>query len=300
MIDEALTVCGSDLDGDTYQLITIRSLIPKTVAQPRSHTSMGPLRLDKSGGIDDVSRTFARYLELDTGESLSDSVPRRELTRLTVGLIATTHLRVADGAPKGGHDPRCEALADLYSSAVDFVKTGSSLSLSLRYLPLPLTSIAGNGVSRGQIEDAVGPGDTGMRPDFLRKGNEGKHAGRGFYQSKRALGILYRDVPDIELSLDVEGSDDGEEEEESTTDDFYAFYDSIHSQAVAIVQPKSGKMKPSTECSEKAGRVLNAFTSEFLHLCEVNNFPRRPGQHLMEEEAFAWYVNPLSPSPILY
>ena len=118
-----------DLDGDTYQLITISSLIPKTPAQPRSHTAMGPMRLEKSGGIDDVSRTFAMYLELDTGESPSDSVPRRELMTLTVGLIATTHLRVADGALKGGHDPRCEALADLYSSAVDFVKTGSFPSL---------------------------------------------------------------------------------------------------------------------------------------------------------------------------
>lgn len=39
-----------------------------------------------------------------------------------VGVIATTHLKIADSSPLHGYDKRCEKLADLHSRAVDFVK----------------------------------------------------------------------------------------------------------------------------------------------------------------------------------
>ncbi|GAA5867495.1 hypothetical protein JCM3774_003853 [Rhodotorula dairenensis] len=151
---------GGDVDGDTYQVITLQDFIPESIASPGLHEAQQPYELDRAASIDDVGDCFVNYVMNDT-----------------VGMIAHMHLCLADRSPQHGFDPRCRKLADLYSLAVDAPKTGNVVPAS----DLP------------RIKGAK------ARPDFMRKTDIAEccvPSNVEYYESTRALGRLYRSIDD--------------------------------------------------------------------------------------------------------
>ena len=87
-----------------------------------------------------------------------------------VGLVSTFHLHIADKSELHSMDPDCIKLAQLHAKAVDYRKTGQAVHR--RDVPMPPFGSA--------------------RPDFLAQ----RPAGPGIYPSKRALGQLFRAIPE--------------------------------------------------------------------------------------------------------
>ncbi|KAG8927277.1 hypothetical protein FRC02_008331 [Tulasnella sp. 418] len=85
-----------------------------------------------------------------------------------LGLIGINHLMLADQRPQGVRDDDCKALAELHSKAVDYNKTGKP-------------------VSNKKVKKPP------MKPDW--QAGELNDPGNGdFYESERALGVLYRRI----------------------------------------------------------------------------------------------------------
>lgn len=223
------------------QVITLPDLVPKRTIAPRSHTATPPLRLEEPCTIDNVAQCFASFIEHDN-----------------VGLIATSHLRLADSSPQHGEDPLCKELADLYSIAVDFSKTGTAVPLSA--IPR-MTDMA--------------------RPDFLSGDTHGK--GVNYYESERALGLLHRAIPDEKIAirnLDKNIIKDSSSEALLT----------IRAWLLSDAQAQFGfiplELTPGSALEDIAKRHRLAFTSHLYTLAETANFPRRPGSRLSEIEVF--------------
>lgn len=88
-----------------------------------------------------------------------------------LGQIAHLHLRIADLNPQGPNCPECLTLAELASHAVDFPKTGTP------------------------VDNKKLPRADRLKPDFLAGEIVEPSAQSNFYPSKKALGVLYRNVP---------------------------------------------------------------------------------------------------------
>ncbi|SPO31371.1 related to RNA-dependent RNA polymerase [Ustilago trichophora] len=87
-----------------------------------------------------------------------------------VGLVSTFHLHIADKSELHSMDPDCVKLAQLHAKAVDYRKTGQAV----------------------HRKDVPMPPFGSSRPDFLAQ----RPAGPGIYPSTRALGRLFRAIPE--------------------------------------------------------------------------------------------------------
>lgn len=173
-----------------------------------------------------------------------------------VGLIATTHLRIADASKLHGADPRCKVLADKYSLAVDTAKTG---------VHVPLHEIPPFGKSR---------------PDFLAY--EGSN--RAHYESQRALGQLFRAIPDARVALDPTSS--------FVDDSTSPHLDSLRTRLVRSAQELFG-FKPlplNDELIAMCASLRRSFCAELQLLAVVGHYPRRQGKSLSEVEVFVGSV----------
>jgi RNA-dependent RNA polymerase len=86
-----------------------------------------------------------------------------------IGVIATRWLIIADSSPDGIFSEKCLKLSQMHSDAVDFPKTG---------VPIPFT--------------AVPRPDVREKPDWSAP--ETLRSSRGYYQSTKAIGRLYRAI----------------------------------------------------------------------------------------------------------
>ena len=93
-------------DGDLYNVLRYRDLMPKGAHVPADYAAVPPKRLDRPCVFNDVADHFLNYL-------LNDLTAK----------IATTHLCLADGE-EGTRSIECLKLAELHSRAVDFQKSG--------------------------------------------------------------------------------------------------------------------------------------------------------------------------------
>ncbi|KAJ1021719.1 hypothetical protein NDA13_005334 [Ustilago tritici] len=87
-----------------------------------------------------------------------------------IGLVSTFHLHITDQSELHSLNPDCVKLAQLHAKAVDYRKTGQAVHRKDVPMP-PLNS---------------------PRPDFLAQ----RPAGQGIYASSRALGKLFRAIPE--------------------------------------------------------------------------------------------------------
>ncbi|BGO93231.1 hypothetical protein NBRC10512_007293 [Rhodotorula toruloides] len=238
---------GGDLDGDTYQVITLPDLIPLRTAEPRMHKGPAPLELDRPATIHDVADCFLNYLTNDT-----------------TGIIATTHLIVADKSPKHGFDPVCQKLADLHSTSVDAPKTG---------IVVPL--------------DSIPKLKTKVRPDFLRKTDELEpKEGPQYYDSQRALGHLYRNIEDTGLTMPTCVVSPALGDGRSTS---FRVLELRVERDIASLFDASPDILRSVVDSHRStvAAVLNAFYAALHDLAIVHSLPRTDGRSLSEVEIFA-------------
>lgn len=85
---------GGDLDGDTYQIITIESLLPKRVVPPAEYAAAEPRRLTRSSTVEDVAEFLIEHTIMSC-----------------VGQITVNHTHLADYEHKGVFSAECLELA---------------------------------------------------------------------------------------------------------------------------------------------------------------------------------------------
>ncbi|CAM0944297.1 unnamed protein product [Alopecurus aequalis] len=137
---------GSDLDGDIYFVSWDRDLIPTRTVEPMDYTPAPTETLDHDVMIEEVHEYFTNYI---VNESL--------------GIIANAHVVFADKEYRKAESAPCIKLAELFSIAVDYPKTGVPAQI---------------------------PSDLYVReyPDFMEK------LDRVTYESKGVIGMLYREI----------------------------------------------------------------------------------------------------------
>lgn len=161
---------GGDCDGDLYTIYEDDCLFTKAQQSAMAfHPKIALAELSQDCGSCELALFFTQFMLNDL-----------------IGLVASTHLRIADISELGSHDSRCKTLARLHSQATDFKKTGYA-------------------VDRSQMPQHLEP----IIPDFLAQGE--KREGKLVYSSSRALGYLYRavswqqtDTPSLDRSTDPE------------------------------------------------------------------------------------------------
>ncbi|KAJ1033486.1 hypothetical protein NDA13_001477 [Ustilago tritici] len=159
---------GGDCDGDLYTIYEDDRHFTKAQQSAMAfHPKIAPAELSRDCGSYELALFFTQFM-------LNDFI----------GLVSSTHLRIADISELGSHDSRCKTLARLHSQATDFKKTGYA-------------------VDRSQMPRHREP----IIPDFLAQGE--KREGKLVYSSSRALGYLYRavswqqtDTPSLDRSTD--------------------------------------------------------------------------------------------------
>ncbi|EJD52223.1 RdRP-domain-containing protein [Auricularia subglabra TFB-10046 SS5] len=145
---------GGDLDGDLFHVSEYPYFRIKQPYLPAAYPTPERRKLkDREATIDDVADFVVEYINSDV-----------------LGLVATTHLVIADQHPDGVRAHKCMQLAELHSTAVDYAKTG---------IPVP----------RMRIPHYEFP----AKPDW--KADEvDDPTSADYYESQRALGHLYRGV----------------------------------------------------------------------------------------------------------
>ncbi|CAL5428108.1 unnamed protein product [Camellia sinensis] len=140
---------GSDLDGDIYFVCWDRDLIPPRQIQPMDYTPAPSMLSDHDVTIEEVEEYFTNYIVNDS-----------------LGIIANAHTVFADTEPLKAMSDPCIKLAQLFSIAVDFPKTGvpAEIPTELRVK---------------------------IYPDFMEKPDKTP------YESESVIGKLFRAVKDI-------------------------------------------------------------------------------------------------------
>ncbi|KAG2377165.1 hypothetical protein LR48_Vigan06g155700 [Vigna angularis] len=98
---------GSDLDGDIYFVCWDPELIPSRQIPPMDYTPSPTTELHRCVTIEDIQEYFTNYIVNDS-----------------LGIIANAHTVYADRQPGKAMSEECLKLATLFSTAVDFPKTG--------------------------------------------------------------------------------------------------------------------------------------------------------------------------------
>ncbi|XP_010043968.2 probable RNA-dependent RNA polymerase 1 [Eucalyptus grandis] len=140
---------GSDLDGDIYFVCWDPDLVPPCFCPPKDYTPAPTVTLDHDVTIEEVVEYFADYMVNDS-----------------LGVIANSHTVFADKDPRKACSKSCTELAELFSIAVDFPKTGVPAKI-----PCHLRARE--------------------YPDFMEKSD------KSTYESQHVIGKLYREVKGI-------------------------------------------------------------------------------------------------------
>ncbi|KAL8991752.1 MAG: hypothetical protein Q9169_007683 [Polycauliona sp. 2 TL-2023] len=172
---------GGDLDGDLFQVIWDKTLIPAACVEPSDYSKPLLDELDRQVTRRDMSDHFITFMKNDV-----------------LGRVSTLHMVLADQSVLGTMDEDCKLLATLFSSAVDFSKT--VLSVSPDQFPSSKSSmfrpdfmapgrkitIEAHGIT---VEDEHI--DLMDRDDPRKAGESGR---KRYYESTKILGILYRSI----------------------------------------------------------------------------------------------------------
>ncbi|KAL4196139.1 hypothetical protein AMTRI_Chr04g244530 [Amborella trichopoda] len=140
---------GSDLDGDIYFVSWDPMLIPCHQGTPMEYEPAPNNDLDHEVTIEEIEEYFTNYM-------INDSL----------GIIANAHTVFADKEPMKADSTPCVDLANLFSVAVDFPKTGVPADIPQHLY----------------VKEY---------PDFMDKTD------KPTYQSRRVIGKLFREVKDL-------------------------------------------------------------------------------------------------------
>ncbi|KAJ3086970.1 hypothetical protein HK102_012069 [Quaeritorhiza haematococci] len=154
-------IAGGDLDGDTFFVSIVKVGLAKTVTYDE--------RLIPPRTVEPMDYSPGKEPKLERDVKIEDVKKHfvNYLRQNNLGQIANAWLGTADRAEMGALDPAALALSELHSLAVDFPKRG-----------VPAV-----------MERGMKPREW---PDFMEKHHE------PMYQSKKAIGVIYRSVKILE------------------------------------------------------------------------------------------------------
>ncbi|KAG8894584.1 hypothetical protein FRB99_001127 [Tulasnella sp. 403] len=232
-----LSTClgGGDLDGDKYDIITVSDLQPppQNIERPASYNTPPRKKLDRKCTIDDIADFVVDFMNNDC-----------------VGLIAINHLKLADQRPQGVRDADCIKLADLHSTAIDFMKNGEPIR-DLHKLPRPP-----------------------RKPDWACSESEDPNDG-DHYPSIRVLGILFRHV---EL-------DSNPVEEPPRVDDEFRQEDEVWNalspKVLRLIKPFQKQVEVDESEFEE---LFYRYLYDLKYQCVAHNLQQSPSGRLTEEE----------------
>ncbi|KAL9029678.1 MAG: hypothetical protein Q9196_002102 [Gyalolechia fulgens] len=146
---------GGDLDGDDYLVIWDKELLPAEWNHPpMDFTPAQKIRLGRPITTDDLTSFFVTYMKNDN------------LSR-----IAVAHLAFADFMDEGVKSDKCLKLADLHSTAVDYLKSGVPARMTRDLKPAKW-------------------------PHFMEQQNRPRE---NTYRSRKVLGKLYDQVERVDF-----------------------------------------------------------------------------------------------------
>ncbi|SOV06418.1 uncharacterized protein UDID_01631 [Ustilago sp. UG-2017a] len=255
---------GGDCDGDLYTIYEDDRLFTKAQQSAMAfHPKIALAELSRDCGSCELALFFTQFM-------LNDFI----------GLVLSTHLRIADISELGSHDSRCKTLARLHSQATDFKKTGYALD-------------------RSQMPQHREP----IIPDFLAQGE--KREGKLVYSSSRALGYLYRavswqqtDTPSLDRSTDPEtglvtvGAADFFDENDEQASEFGSAMSSILEKGIDSQPVRASSLRatlgtgvrPLTEGTGEARPGASASTG-LSNDCFLPSYVDRPWDGLSDAEA---------------
>ncbi|KAI7469590.1 RNA-directed RNA polymerase [Hortaea werneckii] len=170
---------GGDLDGDLYNVIFDRRLIPEFTYCAADYPRVKPVELDRPVTRQDMSDFFVKFMETDQ-----------------LGMLCNAHMQIADQKDSGTLSPECLKLADMASTAVDYSKTGIAVNIKEipKYdrcrpdfmAPSPRVFISKQGYMDFEDEE-YGDDDAFEGMDLEKKPYR-------YYESQKALGHLFRAI----------------------------------------------------------------------------------------------------------
>lgn len=175
-----------------------------------------------------------------------------------MGIVASQHLATADRSSLGVYDPDCLKLAQLYSAAVDFPKSGTPVAFS-------------------QMPSAVRQ----SKPDFMCPEHlYGKHEDDGyFHRSEKVLGQLFRSIPVEDLEIPSTDST------QFCIDQNRAITRALTNLEIDGVDGSSLGI-PDLALVQLFKLELEDFGEQLKRVCRLNTLSKRLDRHLSEEEAF--------------
>ncbi|KAK2610062.1 hypothetical protein N8I77_003519 [Diaporthe amygdali] len=175
---------GGDLDGDIFNVIWDKGVMPQRTFPPADYPRVAPVDLGREVTVEDMTNFFIDFMKLDH-----------------LGVIATRHMILADQIEEGTLHPDCLKLAELHSTAVDFSKTGVGVNLG----ELPRANkfrpdfLAPGPEARVVDKSTIELDEYIIEPaadDEEDQYNRQRHV---YYRSEKLLGYLFRAIDEQEI-----------------------------------------------------------------------------------------------------
>ncbi|KAF4305332.1 RNA-dependent RNA polymerase eukaryotic-type [Botryosphaeria dothidea] len=183
---------GGDLDGDLYNIIFDKRLMPRVTYEAADYKKVPPLDIGRPVTRQDITDFFIKFMETDQ-----------------LGRISNIHLQLADRRPNGTLDPDCLKLAEMASTAVDFSKTGIPVDMSqcprvdmirpdfMASGPRVIVEKKGAVFQDDDEDDLLDEDDAvgALDPDYKTF---------RYYESERVLGQLYRAIDEKKIFQEMQ------------------------------------------------------------------------------------------------
>ena len=266
---------GGDLDGDVYNVTWLKDLHPSQNILPAAYDPAKRKLLDRPSTMDDVADFVADYISNDVS-SLSASLHAFFFlisTSQILGMVAINWLLIADLSNKSIFDPDCLKLCQVHSDAVDYPKSGTAVELSK--VPKPQSK---------------------SKPDWHAPETVDLEASTEFYESKKAIGRLFRaiDLPEVRTSNRAARQQRHhlpDDESETDFDELFAALcigDRQRDPLESAVKRRIAEfidVDPHSKFVELAVASLGRYSIELQGICASNALQRHRAAMLSEEEA---------------
>ncbi|KAF2144749.1 uncharacterized protein K452DRAFT_285074 [Aplosporella prunicola CBS 121167] len=252
---------GGDLDGDLYNVIFDKRLMPKVTYTAADYPRVAPLDIGREVNKQDMTNFFVKFMETDQ-----------------LGRISMIHMQLADRKPGGTRDPDCITLAEMASVAVDFSKTGIPVDMLKcpKYDMIrpdfmasgPRVIVEKKGaVFEEEEDDDEDDAIQVLDPDFKTY---------RYYESERALGQLYRAIDEKKFFEEMQARSKGRVELHGDKYDLMSEVWSYVVQETQLIQWES--------YSDLAREIRETYESNLLDV--MSDYSTHPQYPLSELEVF--------------
>ncbi|GBE78383.1 RNA dependent RNA polymerase-domain-containing protein [Sparassis latifolia] len=249
---------GGDLDGDVYNVTTMRSLLPQKTYHAADYDPAKKKLNDHESTMHDVAEFVAEYINSDT-----------------LGIIAINWLIIADQSPKGILDLDCLRLAQLHSDAVDYPKSG---------MPVPLEHIP-------RLKFKAKP-DWNAPETLTRETPDFYESRRAIGKLYRAIELpALRTVARASSVQRRHLEDSHEESSRYVLDEFYSEEPHLDDYVRLAVEDRVGQFLPLQDITFNDDVIIglwelfHSYVSQLRAICTDNTLSHTRSAMLTEEEA---------------